>query len=590
MSDLVFVIPPTVTSVTANSYRISGELAEEGDVFAVAILPEATDPTEPNQIISGIDGAGTNARGIGSQLNTMSFSFDITGANLGDNPTHNIFIVGRTTALSIAGVFAQDLAGFYINIDSPKYQEIEEPLSTSAINFNDPIGTFIDSSGNAVKITAIGTNQRPFIARQPVNGVRNLLRNTEIWTAGGTSDNISYVALIALEGQTFRNNQVFQIIPPSGFGQSSGYLVYRSSPITSVGQKAGDVYCQSMFIKPLGSVDRFTTTVMDGDCQPSGHRGATFTFSTVNCSGPTRGSIVAVEDGWYYIQYSRAVATPNCSIQNRLNVLTADTALWDGTTNGYLIAGWQLERVDAEGSNVATAYQKVGTTFQDVFEEGATNRYFIGLDGIDDNLTADFTDIGPFYGTLLVGTPYGVIHLEVNVPNGPYQFFTAVQANGNRFGGVNGVVLAQGTPKVSGMRSQLRFDPAKPDFERIGSIAGMFKNRSDIVKIYMNTWETSTCRSFAEFAMNCTSLTDVIIHGGVADPFLVTSNTNFTNAFTNTNLTQESIDNILVSLVGANRVNGTFNQSGGSAPSAIGHSAVDLLRNRGWTVTVQGGY
>jgi len=66
----------------------------------------------------------------------------------------------------------------------------------------------------------------------------------------------------------------------------------------------------------------------------------------------------------------------------------------------------------------------------------------------------------------------------------------------------------------------------------------------------------------------------------------------FTDAFTNTALTQTSIDNILVSLVASGIAAGkrVFDQSGGSAPSATGEAAIDTLRSRGWTVTVTGGY
>ena len=66
----------------------------------------------------------------------------------------------------------------------------------------------------------------------------------------------------------------------------------------------------------------------------------------------------------------------------------------------------------------------------------------------------------------------------------------------------------------------------------------------------------------------------------------------FPDAFTNTDLTQTSIDNILVSLVASGIATGTrvFDQSGGSAPSAAGEAAIDTLRSRGWTVTVTGGY
>ena len=68
------------------------------------------------------------------------------------------------------------------------------------------------------------------------------------------------------------------------------------------------------------------------------------------------------------------------------------------------------------------------------------------------------------------------------------------------------------------------------------------------------------------------------------------SATNFGGAFNGTNLTQTSIDNILVSIDTANQSNGTFNQSGGTAPSTTGETAIDNLRTKGWTIAVTGGY
>jgi hypothetical protein len=65
----------------------------------------------------------------------------------------------------------------------------------------------------------------------------------------------------------------------------------------------------------------------------------------------------------------------------------------------------------------------------------------------------------------------------------------------------------------------------------------------------------------------------------------------FAGAFFNTALDQTSIDGILVSLVTSGITAGAFDQSGGSAPSvATGQPAIDTLRSRGWTVSVEGGY
>lgn len=68
------------------------------------------------------------------------------------------------------------------------------------------------------------------------------------------------------------------------------------------------------------------------------------------------------------------------------------------------------------------------------------------------------------------------------------------------------------------------------------------------------------------------------------------SATNFTGAFNATNLSQQSIDDILVSIESNGTSSGTFNQSGGSAPSATGEAAITALRGRGWNVTVTGGF
>lgn len=57
-----------------------------------------------------------------------------------------------------------------------------------------------------------------------------------------------------------------------------------------------------------------------------------------------------------------------------------------------------------------------------------------------------------------------------------------------------------------------------------------------------------------------------------------------------TNLSQESIDGILVSINSNLTSNGTFSQSGGNAPSAVGEAAIVAMRSRGWTVTVTGGF
>lgn len=62
--------------------------------------------------------------------------------------------------------------------------------------------------------------------------------------------------------------------------------------------------------------------------------------------------------------------------------------------------------------------------------------------------------------------------------------------------------------------------------------------------------------------------------------------TDFTEAFRNTALNTQSIDNILQSLDVAGQINGTFDQSGGQAPSSVGLAAKTSLEAKGWTISV----
>jgi len=118
------------------------------------------------------------------------------------------------------------------------------------------------------------------------------------------------------------------------------------------------------------------------------------------------------------------------------------------------------------------------------------------------------------------------------------------------------------------------------------NFAGAWRDCSSLTSFPL--LDTSSGTSFFRAWRNCTSLTSF-----PANIFNNVKGGNFTDAFTNTALTQTSIDNILVSLVASDVAAGTrvFNQSGGSAPSAgTGQPAIDTLRSRGWTVTVTGGF
>jgi len=98
--------------------------------------------------------------------------------------------------------------------------------------------------------------------------------------------------------------------------------------------------------------------------------------------------------------------------------------------------------------------------------------------------------------------------------------------------------------------------------------------------------DTSSGADFYAAWYKCSSLTSF-----PANAFDNIKGGNFAAAFLDTALDQTSIDGILVSLVTSGITAGAFNQSGGSAPSVdTGQPAIDTLRSRGWTVSVEGGY
>lgn len=71
-----------------------------------------------------------------------------------------------------------------------------------------------------------------------------------------------------------------------------------------------------------------------------------------------------------------------------------------------------------------------------------------------------------------------------------------------------------------------------------------------------------------------------------SNSFDTSISTVYSESFISTNLTTESIDNILISLDTNGVLNGTFAQSGGSnTPSATGLTAKANLISKGWTVT-----
>ncbi len=128
------------------------------------------------------------------------------------------------------------------------------------------------------------------------------------------------------------------------------------------------------------------------------------------------------------------------------------------------------------------------------------------------------------------------------------------------------------------------------DTSSVESFVAFARGASALTSLDVSNWDTSKVNSFLNFANGASALDTVTVTGGTGSPFADSAATDYTNAFSGTNLNQQSIDDILVAIESAATSNGTFGQSGGSAPSATGETAIDALRARGWTVTVTGGY
>lgn len=93
--------------------------------------------------------------------------------------------------------------------------------------------------------------------------------------------------------------------------------------------------------------------------------------------------------------------------------------------------------------------------------------------------------------------------------------------------------------------------------------------------------------NFSQAWQYCVSL--VVFPPNMFDTCLAT---NFTGSWSGCALSQQSVDNILISIDTAGQLDGTLGINGGtsSTPSTLGWAAYDSLVNKGWTVTVNGSH
>lgn len=213
-----------------------------------------------------------------------------------------------------------------------------------------------------------------------------------------------------------------------------------------------------------------------------------------------------------------------------------------------------------------------------------TNPSRIVFDEVDDSLNVE-VPAGGWVGTMIVATTIGTASYGVNIPAGNF----SLSKSSSRFDtDVVGILIRNGgltEPEKIKVENYFVANGAKGSYNTTTSFFSFWRNCSEITDFPLINISSGIDFSYAW--CNCTSLIYF-----PANMFDNVKTGNFNNAFENTKLSQTSIDNILSSLVTSGIATGTriFYQSGGSAPSIIGMNAIDILRSRGWTITVTGEY
>ena len=249
------------------------------------------------------------------------------------------------------------------------------------------------------------------------------------------------------------------------------------------------------------------------------------------------------------------------------------------------------------------------------------------IDLAEDSLLFD-VPTGGIDGYMTIATADGTASYGVSLPEGQYElggdFFPSTNS-------MSGFLLREGDVSKSDLRNIEKYFVSKGAKESYGDVVSFaeFWQDNNITEFplidtssgisFFRAWRNNKLTSFPLIDTSSASNFQDAWYGNslTSFPLIDTSNgtsfqsawhgnnnlsdfpegvfdncscTNFTNAFLSTNLTQQSIDNILISIASNGTSNGTFTQSGGSAPSSAGEAAIDALVTRGWAVTVTGGY
>jgi len=211
----------------------------------------------------------------------------------------------------------------------------------------------------------------------------------------------------------------------------------------------------------------------------------------------------------------------------------------------------------------------------------------IRFDRVDDVLEFDLP--GPFHGYLVVGTGTASYALRVSIPAGPYSY-----GRWERFDllALEFYELAWGLPYANASLARMVRRGAAPTdgFEGVTNLNDAWRDRTEIVgfpSVRFTGMATgtvdSTTEGFRDAWRGCSNLADF-----PANVFDGCASINFSGAFVDCALTEQSVDNILVSIESNGTSNGRIDINGGTnqAPGTAGRAAQAALQSRGWIVNV----
>ena len=284
----------------------------------------------------------------------------------------------------------------------------------------------------------------------------------------------------------------------------------------------------------------------------------------------------------------------------------------DGVEIPVDAAGQSVSRIadrSGRGNNATQATASRRPTYQ-------TGPARLALDKIDDLLLVT-VPAGGWTGTMVLATDEGTASYGVTLAEGARNISGGTDARYLPGSAIVGSVFRDGalTSEEKAMVEAVLVDNGAPaGYGAHRNFTNYWNGFSNITEF--PTIDVSSGAGFTQAWRGCSGLTsfpELAFTAGAfygswnncsnlatfpANMFNNVTGGQFTQAFNGTNLTEASIDNILVSLVASGIAAGTrvFDQSGGSAPSTKtgdglkGQDAIDTLRSLGWTVAVTGGY